>query len=107
MKLLKNQAGFTLIELVLVIIVLGILAAVAMVQFGTLVTDSKKAALDGAFGPYSAQLAIAVNNIKDKPTAGAGSGAACSSSNSTFDDCVFRVVTISGSGTTKNATVDT
>lgn len=68
MKMLKNQRGFTLIELVLVIVVLGVLAAIATVQFGSLVSDSKKAALDGAKGPFSAQLAIAVNTLKAIPT---------------------------------------
>jgi len=102
MRMLKNQKGFTLIELVLVIVVLGILAAVATIQFGSIVTDSKNAALDGAAGPYSAQLAVAINNVRALPTGGAGTGGACTSANSTFDDCVYRLVTISGNGVTRS-----
>jgi MSHA pilin protein MshA len=89
MKMLKNEKGFTLIELVLVIVVLGILAAVATVQFGTITTDAKNASIDGAFGAYSAQLALAVNTLKALPTGGAGG---------TFDTEVFQKVTVSGSG---------
>jgi type II secretory pathway pseudopilin PulG len=67
MKRLKNESGFTLIEVVLIIIVLGVLAAVAMVQFGTIADDSKQAALDGAFGSFNTQLALAVNTLKGLP----------------------------------------
>jgi MSHA pilin protein MshA len=63
-----NEKGFTLIELVLVIVVLGVLAAVATIQFGTLVSDANNAALDGAPGVYNAQLALAINKLKTLPT---------------------------------------
>lgn len=105
MKAIKNEKGFTLIELVLVIIVLGILAATAMVQFGNITTSAKDAALDGAVGPYSAQLAIAVNTLRAlpvTPTAGLGTDNGCSNTTAgttnTFEDCVYFDVTHSGSG---------
>jgi prepilin-type N-terminal cleavage/methylation domain-containing protein len=84
MNTLKNQKGFTLIELVLIIVILGILGAVATVQFGTIISDSNKAALDGAAGPYNAQLALAVNTLKAVPT--------CAQ----FDTEVFAKTSISG-----------
>jgi MSHA pilin protein MshA len=89
MKILKNEKGFTLIELVLIIVILGILGAVATVQFGTIITDSKNSAIDGAFGQYNAQLALAVNSLKALPTGGAGG---------TFDTDVYQKVVPSGSG---------
>lgn len=89
MKILKNQKGFTLIELVLVIVVLGILAAVATVQFGTITTDAKNSAVDGAFGSYGTQMALAVNTLKALPTGGAAG---------TFDTEVFQKVSVAGSG---------
>ncbi|WP_028107799.1 prepilin-type N-terminal cleavage/methylation domain-containing protein [Ferrimonas futtsuensis] len=44
---MKRQSGFTLIELVVVIIVLGILAVTAAPKFINLQNDARKATLDG------------------------------------------------------------
>src|SRR5260221_9619470 len=44
---MKQTRGFTLIELIVVILVLGILAAVAAPKFANLTGSSRAAALDG------------------------------------------------------------
>ena len=47
---MNKQAGFTLIELVLVIVILGVLAATALPRFSDLSTQARVASLNGLAG---------------------------------------------------------
>jgi MSHA pilin protein MshA len=47
-KILKNEKGFTLIEIIAVLIILGILAAVAVPKFLSLTEEAEQKALQGA-----------------------------------------------------------
>jgi MSHA pilin protein MshA len=46
----QRQSGFTLIELVIVIVIIGILAAVAIPKFTSLTNDANQAAVNGIAG---------------------------------------------------------
>jgi len=63
---MKNNKGFTLIELVIVIIILGILSATAIPKFINIHSDAKKATLDSVEGAFNSANSIVMNKATIK-----------------------------------------
>ncbi len=66
----KHRVGFTLVELVMVILLLSILAAVAIPNFIDFRTDAKNASAQGSVGALRSAISIslAAIQLKEDPT---------------------------------------
>lgn len=69
-RLIRNSRGFTLVELIIVMIVLGIMAALAIPKFFNMSEDAKYSAVQGALGGVRS----AVANYYAKEAARNGTG---------------------------------
>ncbi len=115
-RLLKDD-GFTLIELIMVIVILGILAAAAVPKFMDLSTDAKQAAIKGAAAAVGSGCAqnYAKRTITPGSTAtlavttSAGCAAAATDASATSSKLVEGGLptdyTWAGSGTAPNCTL--
>jgi len=76
-----NKKGFTLIELMIVVAIIGILAAIAIPKFADLINKSKEGATKGALSTVRSALQIYYGDnegwFPTAPTSDAAGGAVC------------------------------
>ena len=56
--MLKNQKGFSLVELVIVIVVVGLLAVAALPRFLDVTDAAKKSSIEGVAGGFAAGMTV-------------------------------------------------
>ncbi|RUO71950.1 prepilin-type N-terminal cleavage/methylation domain-containing protein [Idiomarina ramblicola] len=76
-KMRNKQQGFTIIELIIVVVILGLLAAAAIPRFTDVSSDAEDAALEGVAGGFASAVGIVRGEweLSGRPKGANGNGA--------------------------------
>lgn len=96
----SRQTGFTFIELVVVVILIGLLAAAALPRFLDLTEDAQRSSLEGVAGGFAAGIAMAHAQWKAK---GNSTPAAVDAANKTFVNLDGKVIYMNENGWPANS----
>lgn len=80
----RLHAGFTLVELLIVVVILGVLAAIAIPQFSASTEDSKVAALDASLNNLRTAIELYYQQHGHYPSAVTGGGSYAADTGATF-----------------------
>lgn len=97
--MLRNEKGFTLIELVMIIIILGILAAIAVPRYVDLQQEARNSVLDASRGAlYSAAIIQYAQNRTSSTLASIRAQTDLDAAVTSSGNCAAGTLTHSGGG---------
>lgn len=100
---MRRQSGFTIIEIIIVVIILGLLAATALPRFLAITDDAEDAAIDGIAGGFASAVGLVRGQweIDGRPAGNFDTGGGVLSADGTFvtvDGVAVGVNAASGAG---------
>lgn len=105
--LLRNQKGFTLIEIIAVLVILGILAAVAVPKYMDMMSQAKVNATQAALGAGASEVSLKFANMVLTGGSAPAMSAVATACNSALGDFQYTYAAAGTTGVTVTVTAPT